>query len=190
MKRFWERLAIGPQTLILDVGGTPQNWTLVPARPRLLMTNITLLDYSESEPGMSWVVADARRLPFKDRSIDVVFCNSVIEHVETFDSQRILANECRRVGRRYWVQTPNREFPVEPHLMTPFIHWLPRKMQRRLLRNFTLWGLWSRPTQERCDRFMREVRLIDNAEMHQLFPEAEIWHERILGLTKSLVAIK
>lgn len=154
------------------------------------MTNITLLTHRETEPGMSWVVADARQLPFKDQAVDVLFCNSVIEHVGTFENQRLMANECRRVSRRYWVQTPNREFPVEPHLMTPFIHWLPRKVQRRLLRNFTLWGLWSRPTEERCDRFMGEVRLMDPGEMRQLFAEAEIWHERMLGLSKSLVAIK
>jgi Methyltransferase domain len=190
MERFWHRLSVAPHTLVLDVGGTPYNWKLVPSRPRLVMTNITLMDYAGREPGASWVVADARRLPFKDQSIDVLFCNSVIEHVETFENQRLMANEWRRVGRRYWVQTPNREFPVEPHLMTPFIHWLPRKVQRRLLRNFTLWGLWSRPTEERCDRFMREVRLVDPVEMRQLFPEAEIWHERMLGMSKSLVAIK
>jgi hypothetical protein len=188
MERFLERLEVGPDTLVLDLGGTPFNWSLVALSPRLVIVNIRLQGYTENLPGMRWVIADARRLPFKDQAFDVVFCNSVIEHLEDLEGQRRLANECRRVGHRYWVQTPNRRFPIEPHLMTPFIHWLPRTLQRRLLRNFTVWGIRNRPPKERRDRFMREVRLLNTSEMRQLFPDADIWHERVLGLSKSLVA--
>jgi hypothetical protein len=46
---------------------------------------------------------------------------------------------------------------------------LPRKMQRRLLRNVTLWGLQNRPSEERCDRFMREVRLMNSLEIVSSF---------------------
>jgi len=31
------------------------------------------------------------------------------------------------------------------------------------------------------------TRLLDRTEMHALFPDATLWEERVLGLTKSLV---
>jgi hypothetical protein len=93
------------------------------------------------------------------------------------------------VGRRYYVQTPSRWFPIEPHLMTPLIHYLPRRIQRKLLRNFTVWGVLVRPTPEGCDAFLRDIRLMTAGELRRLFPAAEIWRERALGLVKSLIAV-
>ena len=72
--------------------------------------------------------------------------------------------------------------------MTPFVHYLPQTLQRRLLRNFTVWGILVRPTPEGCDDFLRDIRMLDERELRQLFPEAEIWRERVLGITKSLIA--
>lgn len=115
--------------------------------------------------------------------------NSVIEHLGTSDGQQEFAREVRRVGKGYFVQTPNRYFPVESHLLTPFVHWLPRCWQKKLLRNFTLWRLITRPGQEYCARFHAEVRLLSKAEMAELFPGARIVTERFLGLPKSLIAI-
>lgn len=85
---------------------------------------------------------------------------------------------------------PNRWFLVEPHLITPLVHYLPKLVQRRLLRNFTIWGLITRPTIQQCENFLQEVHLLGKRELKQLFPDAEIWHERVLGLTKSLIAVK
>ncbi|MEO0069888.1 MAG: iron dependent repressor, metal binding and dimerization domain protein [candidate division WOR-3 bacterium] len=73
----------------------------------------------------------------------------------------MFAKEIARVGIRYYVQTPNKRFPIEPHLLTPLIHYflpyLPRSLQRQLLRYFTLWGWITRPTVQECERFLREV---------------------------------
>ena len=77
------------------------------------------------------MAGDGRALPFRDEAFDVVFSNSVIEHVGDAASQRRFAREVARVGRAYWVQTPNRWFPVEQHLLTPLVHWLPKSWQRR-----------------------------------------------------------
>ena len=139
---------------------------------------------------MAWVVADGCFLPFPDKIFDVVYSNSVIEHLGNLENQRRFAAECRRVGVRYYVQTPNKWFPIEPHLLTPFVHWLPPWFQRRLLRNFTIWGLITRPTTQQCETFLQEIRMLDRQELRQLFPDAEIHHERVLGLTKSLIAVK
>jgi len=144
----------------------------------------------ERENAVAWVIADGRYLPFKDGAFDITYSNSVIEHLGDFASQQAFAREIARVGIHYYVQTPNRRFPIEPHLITPVIHYLPKSAQKRLLRNFTIWGLVTRPTARQCDDFMQEVRLLDERELGQLFPEAEIWHERVLGVTKSLIAVK
>ena len=75
---------------------------------------------------MTWIFADGCRLPFPDKSFDVVFSNSVIEHLGDPRKHEQYAREIARVGVRYFVQTPNRWFPIEPHLLTPLVHFLPR----------------------------------------------------------------
>jgi len=115
---------------------------------------------------------------------------STIEHVHSLDRQRAFASEVRRVGRGLWLQTPARSFPFEPHWLGLFIHWLPRRWQRRLARNFTLWGLVNRPDQQQVDALVDEYRLLDYREMRELFPDCEIRRERFLGLTKSYVAVR
>jgi hypothetical protein len=106
---------------------------------------------------------DGRQLPFRDAAFDVVFSNSVIEHVGDAASQERFAREVARVGRSYWVQTPNRWFPVEQHLLTPLVHWLPRRWQRAILRRGTVWEALTRPTPDRRDfyieHFLSDVRL-------------------------------
>ena|GEM_PF-3897996 len=82
------------------------------------------------------------------------------------------------------------EFPIEPHVLTPFIHWLPRRLQARLLRNFTVWGLMTRPDAAARARFLDTTRMLTRTELQTLFPGAEIWTERFLGLAKSFVAVK
>ena len=70
------------------------------------------------------------------------------------------------------------------------IHFLPRGWQRRLLRNFTVWGLLTRPSPARVDEIVREIRLVSYREMEELFPDCEIRRERFLLLTKSYTAVR
>ncbi len=187
MQRFVKLLGIGPATHILDVGGTSFDWALLPFK-----TNVTILNAEiDGHLGaLRWIIGDARRLPFAEKSFDVVYSNSTIEHLYSEDNQRLAAAEIARVGKAYFVQTPNRWFPIEPHYLTPFVHYLPKKWQRRLLRNFTLWGILSRPSQQTCDTDVDEIRLLTTSDMRGLFPDATIYSERFLGLTKSIIAVK
>lgn len=193
MQRFERAFAITNETRILDVGGTPFNWAFLEARPLVTIVN---LPYSCEpwEPRFTCVFGDGRRLPFADQSFDIVFSNSVIEHVGDWESQQQFAAEIARVGRAYWVQTPNRGFPVEPHLMTPFLHYLPLAWQSRIARRFTVWALIERPSADRwtfyIDHYLRDIRLLDTSEMRRLFPGAEIVRERLGGLTKALIAVR
>ena len=125
--------------------------------------------------GEGFVQAEAQQLPFGDDDFDIVYSNSLIEHLPPDDRARAAA-EMARVGRRLFVQTPNRWFPIEPHALLPLVHWLPRALGRRL------WPLGV--TGDSFD----EIRLLTARELRGLFPGARIARERVGPLTKSLIA--
>ncbi len=191
MRRFHVLVAPSPHERLLDVGGTVDFW-----RGLNLPNPITLLNRDATgaaagaRANLSFVAGDACALPFHDGAFDIIFSNSMIEHLGTWERQQACARELRRVGGRLWVQTPAREFFTEPHLIAPFFHWLPRRWQRRLLRNFTVRGWIERPDAGQVEAFLEEVRLLTLAEMRILFPDCTLLRERFLGLTKSYIAVR
>ena len=193
MTRFVRELEITAQTRVLDVGGTPDTWAMLAVSPRVTLLN-TPRTKDELASAAWWVAGDGRALPFRDGAFDVVFSNSVIEHVGDAASQRRFASEVARVGRAYWVQTPNRWFPVEQHLLTPLLHWLPKRWQRWIVPRFTVWAAIVRPAPDQrafyIQHYLNDVRLLSGPEVAQLFPQARVIRERVLGWTKSLVAVR
>jgi len=192
MSRFREALTPTAETSVLDIGGYPGNWRESGVRSPVTILNVHPVTYTplSDDPPMSTLVGDGCALDFPDGSFDIVFSNSVIEHVGTWERQQAFARQCRRVGHSLWVQTPARSFFMEPHLLTPFIHYLPKPLQRRLIRNFSVHGLLARPTPGQVEEFLAEVRLLSLAEMRALFPDCEILREKFLGLTKSYIAVR
>jgi methyltransferase family protein len=193
MERFAREFPITSETRVLDIGGTPECWELLPVRPRLVLLNMPRAK-EDLSGAASWVAGDGRQLPFRDSAFDLVFSNSVIEHVGDAASQRRFAAEVARVGRTYWVQTPNRWFPVEQHLLTPIVHWLPRAWQRAIVPRFNLWMFLTGITGDRrrfyIEHYLTDIRLLTTGEVRALFPRARIIHERFCGITKSLVALR
>jgi len=185
MRAFERRFALDSSTTILDVGGTPETWELAETKPHVTLLNLTLPRRPLPHHVKS-IVGDGTCLPFADKAYDIVFSNSVIEHLHTRERQSLFASEVRRVGRRYYVQTPNRWFPVEPHYLTPGMHFLPKSWQRKLLRNFSVWGWITRPTRQDCERSTDEIRLLSAGEFQSLFPDSSMTKERFVGFTKSL----
>jgi hypothetical protein len=193
MRRFIVEFGITRETRVLDIGGTPYNWALAPATPRLTLLNLPRA-FEPPMPGVDWVAADGCALPFADGAFDVVFSNSVIEHLTSNERQQTFAREVARVGKRYWVQTPNRWFPVETHLLTPFVHYLPKRWQGNLVRRWTGWAALTGIEGERkrfyIEHYLADIRLLSRREMRGLFPKATIVAERFLGMTKSLIAVR
>ena len=139
-------------------------------------------------------------LPFSDHEFNIVFCNSVIEHVtipkeeiwsfkSTKDFKNLslkrqveFANEIRRIGKSYFVQTPNKYFIIESHTWLPgLIVFLPRSIQIKTIKFFN--KFWVKTT-------THDWNLLTFKDMKKLFPDAVIYKEKSFGLTKSLIAIK
>jgi hypothetical protein len=175
-------------TRIIDIGGYQDNWMLIDAEPEVLLVNLE--DEDRRDGRFHKVRGDGRQLPYADNSFDIAYSNSVIEHVGDARDQDAFAAEVRRLARRYYVQTPNRWFFVEPHLIAVGIHLLPRPVTRRLVRWFSLWGWVTRPDPAQIDQLLGSIRLLDRKRMQELFPDAEVHAETFLGMTKSLIAIR
>lgn len=176
---------------VLDVGGTVEIWRLAPVMPRLVLLNQARARY-EIGAGESVVLGDGVSLPFADQSFDLVFSNSVIEHVGSRAEQARFAAEIARVGKQYWVQTPNRYFPIEHHLWTPVVHWLPPAWQAAILRRFSVWRMLTHYSAEQrefyVNHYLDSIRLLTASDLRAFFPDAVVLRERSLGWTKSLIA--
>jgi len=181
---------------IIDIGGTSRFWktaigpVLDEFNAHVRVVNLPGVEKPRSEGRMTFEDSDGCDLSrYDDASFDIAFSNSVIEHVGDWTRMRSFANEVRRVARAYFVQTPNFWFPVEPHCVTPFFHWLPFASRVWLLRNFDL-GYWrGRRSVDAAVATAESARLLSAPMMEDLFPEAKIQKERFLFLPKSIIAI-
>jgi hypothetical protein len=176
---------------ILDVGGDEGFWRSMGLAGDMDY-RITLLNRYEARTrseNCESLVGDATSMPeLGDREFDAVFSNSVIEHVGDFEAQRAMAREIQRVGKSYFVQTPNRYFPIEPHFLVPLFQFLPVPLRVALVRRFDLGWYRRIPDAAGARRHVLAHRLLCAAEMRQLFPCAALEREKLCGLTKSLIA--
>jgi SAM-dependent methyltransferase len=169
-ERFFALTGLAPDARVLDVGCG--NLGLRALEPALDITGVDVLA-APGYPG-PFVRADpAEGLPFADRSFDLVYCSSVIEHVAPA-RRAAFAAELRRVGRGWFVQTPARSFPIEPHSLLPGAHWIPGRLRRPYWRLGATGG-WE------------EISLLSRAELEALFGPAQ--PERIGPLVKSWVCV-
>lgn len=183
----------GREVTILDIGGTQAFWEHRgwAERPDVQITLVNLFHERVTHPRMKSVQGDATDLKqFPDGSFDIVFSNSVIEHLFTIEAQGRMAREVARLGEAYFVQTPNYWFPIEPHFHWPGWQWMPRSLRVALLRRFRCG--WRGPCRDKsqAERLVDEVQLLTRSQLSMLFPDAELLPERIAGLTKSWMAIR
>lgn len=173
---------------ILDIGGTEIFWE----RMNFLdagMVDVTLLNLKKvptRNDNFVSIKGDASDLSqFKDNEFDIVFSNSVIEHLYTKDNQKKMADEARRVGKYYYIQTPNYYFPIEPHWLFPCFQFLPFGLKVFLTDKFNL-GHRKSSSKEHAIEMVKEVRLLTGKEMKAFFPDGKIYREIFMGLTKSV----
>lgn len=170
-ERFFALTRLGAGARVLDLGCGPIG--LRALEPDLDITGVDLVERPDY-PG-PFVKADATlRLPFADGEFDLVYCSSVIEHIEPMRRAEFAA-DIRRVGRGWFVQTPAFSFPVEPHALLPLAHWLPVALRR------PYWKLGAAGEWE-------DISLLRRAEMEALFGPA--LPERFGPLVKSWLCVR
>ena len=175
---------------ILDVGGTQSFWQNMGFEDHPDIKIYLLNLEHQNTSGMSFISCkgDATNLSqYDDDFFDAVFSNSVIEHLYTWENQFKMAKEIRRVGVRYFVQTPNYWFPVEPHFVFLFFQYLPKKIRLWLILNFRLGHHPKYKKRESAIRAIEEIQLLSIKQMKKLFPDSTIYREKFIGLNKSII---
>ncbi|OBK44545.1 class I SAM-dependent methyltransferase [Mycobacterium sp. 1081908.1] len=175
---------------VLDLGGTPESWRLAPVRPRSVVT-VNLAPAESEDPNIVAVQGDACELPnsvARDR-FDLVFSNSLLEHVGGHVQRQRLADNIHSLADRHWVQTPYRYFPIEPHWLFPGIQWLPYEARVQVSMHWNRGHIRTHSREAAQDQ-VDEIELIGISQMRRYFPSSVVWYERFAGLVKSLVAIR
>jgi SAM-dependent methyltransferase len=182
---------------ILDVGAEvdldglqgPQFIDLYPWKENLSALNISpehIDQIRQRYPQVDARTGDARRIPWPDQHFDIVWSSAVIEHVGSFEDQRRMAREIMRVGKRWFVMTPNRWYPYEFHLRLPFVTWLPWHgyvWTGRLVR-------YDHVHQRYIWRAGPEhIRLLSASEMLRCFPGSRIVKQRVTVMAETLIAV-
>jgi hypothetical protein len=180
---------------VLDLGGTVEAWERAPLKP----ARVTVLNLTEpGESSVDWITpvkgdaCNAREVLKNGYGLnvfDVVFSNAVIEHVGGHANCLKFAESVHAMAPRHWVQTPYRYFPIEPHWLFPGMQFMPVAVRARIAE---FWPLAHSPSPSlaAARSSVMWTDLIGVAEMREYFPTSTILHERILGLTKSLIAVK
>jgi hypothetical protein len=188
-RAFLEKIPIASATRVLDVGVTcDQDHEVSNFFEKLYPypSNVTCVgteDGSHLEraiPGVKFIsVAAGRPLPFGDGEFDAAFSNAVVEHTGGLEGQRFFVGEVCRVSKRFFIATPNRWFPVEPHTGLPFLHYLPKTWFRRLIRG-TRYDYWSRE---------ENLNMLTMGDFRRLFPAGTgFMRVTYSGFTTNLVA--
>lgn len=174
---------------ILDLGGEQVYWERM-GLAGVEEFQITILNLQFPSVTYSNLLAakgDAANLAgFQDKGFDLVFSNSVIEHLGSYAAQQAMAREVRRVGKSYFIQTPNRYFPLEPHFLLPFFQFYPNWLRIGLVRRFNLGWYKKISEAEQAQQLIASHRLLSEGELRDLFPDGTVYKETLLGLTKSL----
>lgn len=134
-------------------------------------------DYCKSFPGVTPLVFNGCALPFAEKSFDIVYSNAVLEHLPEPDDVVRFAREVQRVGRGWFITTPNFWYPIDPHYHLPFIQFLPEETQRKLVSK-----LGKTPYDH--------LRLLRKSDLRELFPTSEVMGCRVTFYPETLIAYR
>jgi hypothetical protein len=175
---------------VVDLGGTADWWDRAPLIPH----HVTVVNLYEADRGPSIVrkvEGDALRADelLKGEEFDLVFSNSLIEHLGGHVARRQFADVVSTLADSYVIQTPYRYFPIEPHWMFPAFQFLPIASRSWLAPRWPL-GHTRGWDAEAARNEVMSVDLLSITEMCDYFPDAKILWERVAGIPKSMIAVK
>ncbi len=174
---------------ILDLGGKEQTWISAGLNnnPNYEITLLNLSVQDVKSDNIKSVAGDGTNMQeFQDEQFDLVFSNSVIEHLYTLENQKNMAAEIQRVGKYYFVQTPNKYFFIEPHYLFPYFQFLPKKMRFKILTKTKL-SRGKKWEPKFAQQYIDEIRLLSLKEMKNLFPNCKVLKERFMLGNKSYI---
>lgn len=178
----------GPEDRVLDVGASGEVFLrytfedVYPYPSRIVAGGHSFDEVNSARkayPKPAYAVFDGCSLPFPDKSFDIVFSNAVIEHILGPGRQKRFADEVMRVGRSWFVTTPNYWYPFESHYHLPLIQFLPESVQRRYNSAF---GSHIPKGQT------QELALLSARGLGKLFPTSCIRKVRVTFWPETLVA--
>jgi len=205
---FRNAFQLSEATRILDLGsqsganirGVLEGTPVLPRNTYIADIDAAALQRGHEKYGFNPVViGQSGELPFPDGYFDIVYCNSVIEHVTvrkdqvwsmrsgkefrelSLAHQHDFAREIQRVGRQFFVQTPYKYFIIEAHSWLPFVGWLPRRLIVPILKGSR--KVWPK-------KAVPDWHLLNRRQFASMFEDAQIREEKWLGFTKSLMAVK
>ena len=174
---------------ILDAGGSQNFWEQMKftSPEEAEITILNKVHISVTLPNFRFIRGDIRYMNmFHDNQFDIVFSNSVIEHLVTIEDMESAADEIIRTGKKYFVQTPNYYFPYEPHFLFPCFQFLPKKTKILLLMKFQLGWFEKQKNRINAEKIINSINLLKKTELLKLFPGSRFFKEKYIFLTKSL----
>jgi hypothetical protein len=195
--RRWTRLAnrfpeLADMT-VLDLGGTPRAWFASPVAPARLVILNTEPSGRDDSVAAEVVTGDACDPPtwLAGERFDLVYSNSVLEHVGGHDRRKRFAETARAAAPHHWVQTPYRYFPLEPHFLFPGYQFLPLAVRTAMARHWgpTRQSVHAMPHRDAVD-YVQSIELLSVTDMKMYFPDSELMREHLGGMVKSLIAVR
>lgn len=189
-----KQTAQGSPFQMLDLGGDLNYWNQLQwDQPHCHITLLNLFDMSipnNQSLQISAVKGNAIDTHFKDKQFDLVYSNSVIEHVGSYQNQQQFASEVNRLSDKYIIQTPSLWFPLEPHSLIPFFQFIPHPIRAVLIMIFNINYFPKAATYAEGLRVSKTTLMFTKKRFQQLFPDAHIQVEKLMGIPKSYTAIK
>ena len=193
MRRFLEYLhGLNKEKIyILDLGGTTFFWEQLGLAnsEKIEIALLNLAPQTTTFRNMKFVAGDVANLnTYPHGPFDIIFSNSVIEHLFTYENQQKMASNILNAGAKVFIQTPNFYFPIEPHFMFPCFHFFSKQFRIFLLRNFSLGSYTKMPDNQSAEIAVDEITLLRPRQMAELFPTLKIGYEKLFFMNKSIIA--
>ena len=197
LKLFHKMMKPTKEASILDIGAEidPSHVTSLqfiddyPWKNKVTAINLSsehISHLQEYYPEVDARVGDACNLPWEDKHFDIAYSNAVIEHVGSFEKQKKMAAEIMRVGKRWFVTTPNRWYPFEFHMRLPLVTWLPY--------NGYLWAgrIISYDHEQHeytIGRRRNDLRLMTARDLRKCFPDSKVIKQRVTFMAETLIVV-
>jgi len=183
MSAFLERIEPKDNWKVLDLGGLPEMWEILDLDLEITLLNLPgefIGQNNHIKHNYKFIEADAAgELPFEDHYFDLVFSNSVIEHLGSSEQEEKFAHSVHRLAPRYWVQTPSIWFPIEAHCNMPFWWFYPQSFQNLWIERWKQKGYVFKWQQ------MLTTKVITLPRLKRLFPHGQVYTEYVAGFSKS-----